>query len=296
MRMNPNFYDPGISAAQAQIRTYSNYSAAWCLWSQTDYTPCEAQSRLEAFSQLQPSTRYDPKSVRQHLLRGSLTLNLIQKISVEENPDLAMASALWLPVQAYYAVHGFGMAFLSTKHDVNNLPKTHGAFMWIAAEDIVRHLFPAPFSAMLEGSYKKYNNTQYKLINIRYDPTLIRRGFNIEPPNKTTRDAHIVQCLKKTRQKRQRKVQIAHHIAPTTVLDYLYRVRVKSNYEDPTMYHKGSDDAEAILELVRNTQNLPRCYALFSPIAYCGLSTKPPGINVKRTWIWIACWRLYLRK
>lgn len=282
-----NFLDSGISDTQAAIRTYSNYSAAWCLWTQTDFTPYEAQSRLEAFSQLQPSSHYDRGSVRQHLLRGNLTLKLIQDIPVEERPDFAMTSALWLPVQAYYAVHGFGMAFLSAKYGANNLPRTHGAFMREAAERIVRHLLPSPFSAILQNGHKGSRNLHPALINISDDRMYIGSGLNIERPNATTRDAHIVQCLDTTRRRliaaklekertkarkpgkrcgvlrRQKKNEIADSIAPTTVLDYLYRARIKSNYQDPTMYHEGSDDADAMLELVRNIQKLATMLCAF---------------------------------
>ena len=276
-----------ISDTQAAIRTYSNYSAAWCLWTQTDCTPYEAQSRLKAFSQLQPSSRYNHQSVRQHLLRGNLTLKLIQGIPIDERPDFAMISALWLSVQAYYAVHGFGMAFLSAKYGVNNLPKTHGAFMREAAERIVRHLFPSPFSAMLKNGYKGCKDAQPELINISDDRMFIESGFNIERPNEKTRDAHIAQCLNTTRQrliesklkqerkkakkpekirgilKKQKKIDIAHSITSTTILDYLYRARIKSNYEDPIMYHEGSNDADAMLDLVRNTQKLTMMLCAF---------------------------------
>ena len=59
------------------------------------------------------------------------------------------------------------------------------------------------------------------------------------------------------------QTEIAQKIAPTTVFDYLYRARIKSNYEDPTMYHQGTIHTEAMLDLVRSTQQLAT--------ALCGL-------------------------
>ena len=56
--------------------------------------------------------------------------------------------------------------------------------------------------------------------------------------------------------RRERQIEIARSVAPTTVLDYLYRARIKSNYEDPTMYSERPEDAAALLALVRNTQKL----------------------------------------
>ncbi len=272
--------DSGVSNTRAAIKTYSYYSAAWCLRTKKNCTLRDAQSRLKNFSKLQPSSECDLGSVRQHLVRGNLTLKLIQDISVDKNPDFAMTSALWLPVQTYYAVHGFGMAILAAQKGANNLPKSHSAFLRESAESFVRHLLPSPFSAVLQDGNKVYENLQPALINICDYRKYIDSGLNLERPNNKTRDAHIAQCLNTTRRrmvddklkkertkarkpgkkygvlKKQRQIEIAHNVAPTTVFDYLYRIRIKSNYEDPTMYQMGTADADAVLELVRNTQEL----------------------------------------
>ena len=266
--------------SQAAIRTYSYYSAAWCLRTGDDRPPRDEQAKLTAFSQLHKSSSYDVEAVRQPLLRGYLTLKLIQDIPVNEKPDFAMTNALWLPVQTYYAVHGFGMAFLAAKNGSHNLPGSHGTFMRVAAESIVRRLFPAPFSAMLQQGYRGFQYLQPELINIHDDRMNIGSGHNLERPHRMTRDAHIAQCLHTTRRRRiearlederkhvrkagkkhgvlrrQRQIEIASTVEPTTVFDYLYRTRLKSNYEDPTMYQIGSDHSEAVLEFVRNTQEL----------------------------------------
>ena len=275
-----DLFDAGISGTYASIRTYSNYAEAWCLWSDKDSTPSEAQARLPAFSTLRPFSRRDFESVRPHLLRGCMTLKLMHSISVDENPDLAITSALWLPVQAYYAVHGFGMAFLVAKNGANNLPLTHGAFMRTAGQSLVRDLLPSPFSAVLQDGYRGYQYLRPELVNVDDDRDYIGSGFNLQGLNATTRDAHIAQCLDTTRRRlideklvkerakarrkgklrgilrRERQIEIARSVAPTTVLDYLYRARIKSNYEDPTMYSESPEDAAALLALVRNTQKL----------------------------------------
>ena len=191
-----------------------------------------------------------------------------------------MTSALWLPVQTYYAVHGFGIAFLAAKYGTNELPRSHRAFMNVIAERIVRGLLPAPFSAMLQGGYIDWPYLQPKVINISDELMHMRPGLNLAAPDEVTRETHILQCLDTTRRRlindkldqerrrakkpekrhgvlrKPRQIQIANSVAPTTVVDYLYRVRIKSNYEDPAMFYDGSDDAEALLGLVRNTRKL----------------------------------------
>ena len=133
---------------------------------------------------------------------------------------------------------------------------------------------------MLQDGYRGYKHLQPDLINICDDRMYIRPGLNLEGPDETTRDAHIAQCLDTTRRRlidaklederarlrrqrkrrvalrKERQLEITRTVAPTTVFDYLYRARLKSNYEDTTMYHEGSDEADALLELVRNTRRL----------------------------------------
>lgn len=135
-------------------------------------------------------------------------------------------------------------------------------------------------SAVLENGYTGYRHLHPQLINSRDDRQSIGSGLNLERPNGNTRDAHIAQCLDTTRQRlidaklvkeragarkpgkkhgvltRAKQIEIARAVAPTTIFDYLYRARIKSNYEDPTMYDEGSEDRDALLELVGNTQEL----------------------------------------
>ena len=159
--------------------------------------------------------------------------------------------------------------------------------MRLAEERIVRPLFPSPFSAVLMGGHKANRHLKPELINIRDDRMYIGSGMNLALPNEATRDAHIAQCLDTTRRRliteklekeraktrkpgrrrgflgKQRQIEIARNVAPTTVFDYLYRARIKSNYEDPAMYHQGSDDACELLQLVSNTQKLASTLCAF---------------------------------
>ena len=278
MRLS-QYLDSNISDTQAALRTYSNYTTAWCIWTQTE-SPRTAQSQPPSFSRLQPSQQSDVETIKRHLLRGWLTLALIRRVPAEEEPDFALTSALWLPVQTYYAVHGFGMACLATRRAPHELPRTHGAFMKAAGNDLVRRLFPSPLSALLQDGHKGNKYLRPDLVNIQDDGRFIGLGTNLERPNNLTRDTHIAQCLDTTRRrlideklaaarKRAKKpgkkrgvlrgptqIAVAQSVAPTTVLDYLYRARLKSNYEDPAMYSLDQEDRDAVLELVEKTQEL----------------------------------------
>lgn len=278
-----NLRDDAISDSRAATATYSNYNDAWCFRKQRESSLGAEQLRLNGFRKLRPTRHCDYDAVRKHLQRGHLTLRLMQQIPVEQMPDFAMASALWLPVQAYYAVHGFGLTLLSATGSAESLPRTHGAFMKTAADRMVDGLFPCPFSAVLRGGYYGWKHLPGELNGIPDRRVDIRSGLNLGRPSEATRDAHVAQCLDTTRRRliedkleaarktqarksgkktarlsRPKQVAIADSVGPTTVFDYLYRVRVKSNYEDTTMYQQGSDHADTLIKLVLSIQDLAK--------------------------------------
>ena len=190
-----------IASGIAEIRTYLNYSRAWGMRVPFGNSPLHVQSKLPRFQKLQPSKGYDVDEVKRHLTRGKLTLDLIGRILVNENPDFARVSALWLPVQTYYAVNGFGLALLAARKGPDALPKTHRAFLSEAASNFLQSHFPKPYSAMLKGGYKNFKHLQPEYVNIRDVRVPIRSGFNLESPDPISGDDHIVQCLNTTRRK-----------------------------------------------------------------------------------------------
>ena len=257
-----------------------NYNQAWTMRIPSEGSPIDAQRKLPSFRRIQPSRISDVDVIRRHLIRGKLTLDLITNLSIDENPDFARVSAMWLPVQAYYAVNGFGMAVIAARKGPGALPTSHRAFLSEIASNYVRGLFPKPYSAMLRNGYRAFNYLPAEFINVCDDRTSIGSGFNLRWPDPTTRDAHITQCLDTTRRrlvvgrmkiernnrkkpekqygvvKRSDQIKIARSMPPTTVLNYLYRSRIKSNYEDVTMYQVREDHSQLVLELVRSTQRL----------------------------------------
>ena len=275
-------WDDAITESKAAIKTYSNYNAAWCLRTQQSCSLGGEQSRLGTFQKLKSSPHCDLEAVKRHLQRGHLTLRLIQQIPADEMPEFAMASALWLPVQTYYAVHGFGLALLAATGSAGSLPRTHGAFMKVASKRIVDRLFPKPFSAVLRGGYDQWKHLPGELTGIPDRRVDIRPGLNLERADEATSEAHIAQCLDTTRRRliegklqdvrtkaqksgkrrarlsSQQQARIADSVGPTTVFDYLYRVRIKSNYEDTAMYQQGSEHADMLIELVKSTQELAK--------------------------------------
>ena len=265
---------------QAEIKTYSVYNNAWCIRKSSEDSVSNAQLRLDHFQRLQPTPPIDFEIVLRHLRRGLLTLELMQLIPVDDWPELAMASTLWLPVQTYYAAHGLGLSFLAAIGGSASLPKSHGGFLKVAREAIVERLLPEPFSAVLDGGYRGWKNLPGNVAGIPHSTIQITPGLNIRSPSEDSRDSNVAQCLNTTRAKlineklnrarakackpgkmrgrlsKDQQLGIALSVAPTTVFDYLYRARRKSNYEDVTMFQENSDHADTLLDLAKSTLEL----------------------------------------
>ena len=190
-----------ISSGIAEIRTYLNYNEAWTMQDPFDDSPIDAQSKLPSFQKLQPSRTSYIDEVKRHLTRGKLTLNFIQEIDARKSPDLAKSSAMWLPVQAYYAVNGFGLAVLTASKGSSALPKGHRAFLSETASNLVHSLFPKPYSAMLMNGHRTFDHIAPSFVGVTDDRTPIGSGFNLSRPDPATRDAHISQCLDTTRRR-----------------------------------------------------------------------------------------------
>ena len=102
----------------------------------------------------------------------------------------------------------------------------------------------------------------------RFRPILPPRLWDSSECLDTTRRRLIEARLKEAREKATRpgksrtrllketQIQLVSTVAPTTLFDYLYRTRIKSNYEDPTMYALTPEDSDAVLKLVRSTKEL----------------------------------------
>ena len=259
------------------LQTYSGYATAWRIAAIRRRTILERQQKVTSFQQLKPARHIDAGLVRNHLLRGHLTLQLIETIPVTRHTEFAMVSALWLPVQSYYAVHGYGMAALAAIG--HTLPNTHATFVRCCAEAVVKRFFPEPFSLRLSGGYGGSGFLDPVIKGLASPQSGGTMVSNLATPTLTTHYAHIIRSLdttrkrliekrfagfrrkppKSTKAKRRNVTKIekrttANKMHDTTIVDYLYRVRLRSNYEDPEMFVFEEDTGSTIIQFVIDTQ------------------------------------------
>lgn len=267
-------------SAAAGIRTYSNYAHAFCLYFENWHALENAQDALPGFQKISQSSSSPPVALKSHLHRGFMTLKLIKMIPIDEMPELGMTAALWIPVQAYYAVHGFGLAALSTLLGDGSLPKNHSGFLSSAEDKLVKKLLPEPFSARISGGYRGCGFMDPVAEGLDFDRETDCQPNNLETPTMSTRTAHIYRCLNTTRERRiselfenqrkknrrpnrirrnlseHRKIEIANKVSATTIFNYLYRTRVRSNYDDPVIFNFGTEDREIALKFVKNNREI----------------------------------------
>ena len=262
------------SEAMKALQTYGVYARAWRLAVPSTHRLLRRQQPL---LERQP-TRSGPleAEIHKHLMRGSLTLRLIREIAVDEQPDFATIAAFWLPVQCYYAVHGYGMAALVALGVTP--PGSHRAFLKSIGERVVRRFMPAPYSMRVAPGFHKcafFPEEQRHIVGMSELPNIDRRISNLERPTTATCYTHIVRSLETTRKRllderfsqarrkkragttrknltKDMKREMAQALHETTIFDYIYRARVRSSYDDPSMFLLGEDSTHVVLDFVRS--------------------------------------------
>lgn len=178
------------------------------------------------------------------------------------DPDLydEEANAL-LPYSAWYAVHHVGRAFaIAARH----APATDhtGLLHDLGRTVVLRGLLPAPWHMWCEGC------PQTKAALIKGTTVGPRAVHVLSRPSSESIEARIGLLLKTTREKelerifrerRQHKVQtgrkrrnlsdddknqIAGRIPPTTIFDFLYRLRTRASYGEADLFVLGSRDVD----------------------------------------------------
>ncbi len=260
----------GSLDAVISLNTYYNYVSAWVFALQRVYgggssglQACRnRQAALETFKKLQGGGNYSHGLIAA-FTRGKLTLRAVNALPIEQFPDLALTANLWLPVQAYYAVHGFGLAaLLAMGHP---MPNDHRSFRAAFSRSICR-LLPDPLCGVCTGG-PELTNFQFSGLNTSSEEVAAQN--NLANPRYSDGDRFIGKSLSTTRHRfveevftqtrrqnvkpgRVRRVlaadersRLAQGLHPTSIADLLFRMRIRANYDDPEMYLAAFKDTKS---------------------------------------------------
>ena len=249
------------------LYTYYNYVKAWVINSEGRFGAGSAGiahllDNMKSSSKI-INLKKDARctnDVRAHYLRGKFTLLSMSRLPIHDHPELSISANMWIPVQAYYAINGVGLSLLAV---LKQRPKDHRAFLACFANVISRFL-PSPLCACCDGGP---DASSFSFANIDTSYEQVATQSNIANPRhsvgdhfvgkslSTTRDKSLSDLFDKARHQRTsgssrrnlkppEKANICRGLHPTTICDFIYRMRVRSNYEDPDMYLFASENVQ----------------------------------------------------
>ncbi len=169
-----------------------------------------------------------------------------------EDGEFAALSTHWGTIQLYYAVYSAASAWLEAMQG-ESAPKDHRAVLNVLADyAATKALFPLPWGAACrccspveycgeaEGYTPKYINP---LSSAGYETALDRLCLAL----KTTREQELERRVAEWKRERRRKRisrperEKRDNFAPTTLFDFLWRLRVRANYVDAELFLAGGE-------------------------------------------------------
>jgi hypothetical protein len=255
------------STGEMSLTTYYYYIKAWNIAYNKRYDSEGAfidEIRKLASISKQPQI-YKENFDKGSYIRGILTLRLMNDLPVDKHPKLTFTANIWLPVHSYYAIEGAGLALLSIR--LQNPPqKTHVGFSSSFTNPVLSNLFPYPFNGLCEGGPKP---ADFLFRNLDTSAAEVKAQSNIACPSENDVDNCIGKSLSTTRKKKldkrfkeQRgkevrpgytrrnlsekdKARICNKECGTSICDLIYRMRERSNYDNPFMYLSGTHDVDS---------------------------------------------------
>lgn len=216
-----------------------------------------------------PYTRINRANVDMSEIRRFLTLAWTSEIQLHlpalmgNTAMLGFANA-WAPVHAYYAVFGALQAWFAA-NGMSGTANDHTATLKTIASQIEqRDLFPEPWNLLAVGCpMRSHLNDRGRDCTSHMEVLSIPAPFGVDPefwPRlgtwlRSTRAARLIareeQWKKKNNKKRiapAERTKIAASLAPTSLFDCFWRMRIKSNYGtiDPYLVSMISEEDHSI--------------------------------------------------
>jgi hypothetical protein len=266
------------SDAARALSTYRNYLLALRGFVDVSYRGprgrfrrlAEEQTQIPKFQALQPAGRYDLEAIRSVLFNAWHTEAVLALPGALPDAGLIRFTNQWAPVQAYYAVYSLMRAWFLTE---GNTTSSHSqALRSMSSVVAYRGVFPAPWSFACSGGHTlgdavhtgfpsgriydvnalttppgtySYDDWSSKILRTTRKFFLEQAEQKWKAGHRTKRGAHYKRIPSAERQR------IASRVHPTTVFDFVYRLRIRSNYRDVDDFVSGQlsdSDAQAYFQ------------------------------------------------
>lgn len=246
-----------VDADSEEARTFTTYLGYWvCLAEHlqecygSDYAPALLSElhRQPSFRKLTGQGKpVNPDAVRSLLLNGWTSELRLHLIDLDDTRRLTLANH-GAPIDAYYATSRHATAWLCVRD--GTAPETHsGLLKAISAQITGSRLYPAPWSLHCSAlypqlSYKGFPSAPHACSNLAATADRYDRAAMLL---RTTRKRGVEKKVEEEKRKRklsrapvgEKQVQDGK-LAATTVFDFAWRMRARSNYGDPAMFYVGS--------------------------------------------------------
>lgn len=244
-----------------EAKTFTTYLGYWlCLAEQVQETHGDepAASVLAALRAL-PSFRAlpgkgpprNPEQVRSLLLNGWTSEGRLHLIDIEDTKRLWLANH-GAPIDAYYASSRMASAWLCIRDGA--IPETHGKLLRAVSALIVgQRLLPYPWNLTCSSVtpspvYDSFPSAPEFCSNLasRADP-LARAAMLLRTTRHRGLEGKVEEVkrrLKKNRAPNGERRRQDERMAATTVFDFAWRMRARSNYGDPAMFYVGTLSAD----------------------------------------------------
>lgn len=252
----------GVDEQQSRFVTYLNYLEALRRYlSEETWRPAHQIASLRSgpsFRRLQRNTDVNKSAVSKYL-RNSWATEL-QLRAPTSNPEILGVANHWATVQLYYAVYlSLRALFIAANREVAT---NHRAALRTIAADVEKRsgLFPLPWKVCCKGGAMS-SSAEFlcipKDVEVREISNLSSVGrdefwSSYAMLLRTTRKRQIDERAdqwkhqhKKKRLKKGGRIEIAENLHPTTLFDFLYRLRIRSNYSDADSFIETLDDGES---------------------------------------------------
>lgn len=238
-----------------RFQVHKNYVGGIALFVSRTYG-AERTARLAALLQAQRELsgfrRIRQRQVNNERLAQYLTLawasELQYRLAGLGDASLLQYSNAWAPVHAYYAVYMGAQAWFTTIGAEDIVDNHTGSLNTLSNQITQRDLFPLPWNVTCSGcphlDEHEFNglpadgdaSAHVELLSApRFDDFWPRFGKLLETTRRRRLDRNIEDWKRRRGRKNTRakeKRELASRLLPTTVFDFFWRLRVRSNYRD----------------------------------------------------------------
>lgn len=214
-----------------------------------------------------PVIKTDVDVIRKWLTNAWSTEFFLASITDDFGPDVKAYAVHWAFPQAYYAVYGQRMAY-SIVHGYQE--DSHQKVIRRFGNDALELRLPASLAICVTGTKNNYEHHNIAVIDDfttdrrlrRVDHAMVAgyvgsalrgtRGFDLDRLRRERAKEFVTSKGKPTQKlNREQWQSIAKNLGPTSLMSFLYRKRLKANYDNVDALHSDVIDANNLLSDIR---------------------------------------------